>query len=136
MKSTQSLFIVFLIALFGVACSSEPDQKQTHIQGQITVDSEIDPYGDFSGIELLVAFQDREGELRDTLFYSVTDSLGNFSGTATIEERSIYPVVVSRGGNIVGVINMVLADSDSIEFNAELPDLPNTATVSSRENDA
>ena len=136
MKSTQSLFIVFLIALFGVACSSEPDQKQTHIQGQITVDSEIDPYGDFSGIELLVAFQDREGELRDTLFHSVTDSAGYFSGTATIDERSIYPVVVSRGGNIVGVINMVLADSDSIEFNAELPDLPNTATVSSRENDA
>ena len=136
MKSTQTLFTVFLTALFVVACSSEPDQKQTHIEGQITVDSEIDPYGDFSGIELLVAFQDREGELRDTLFHSVTDSLGNFSGTATIDERSIYPVVVSRGGNIVGVINMVLADSDSIEFNAELPDLPNTATVSSRENDA
>jgi hypothetical protein len=131
----------FLLSALGifllVGCSGkEKDSRpSTYIQGQITVDEELDRSGDYSGIELLVSFQDPTGELRDTVFYAVTDSLGFYSGTAIYDERDIFPVVISRNRNTFGVQNMVFADDDTITFNAQLPNVSATASITSREND-
>lgn len=132
------ILLSILAAMLILSCSRDEEETrfETHISGTITVDEEIDSSGDNSGIELLVSFQDTSGEVRDTVFYAVTDTSGFFSGTVTFTERDIYPVVVSRNRNMFGIINMVFADGDSITFNAQLPNVSGTSEISSRENDA
>lgn len=136
MKLYQTGFIVLIVTAFTFGCSSEPDQIQVPVKGQMTVDSSLDSSGDFSGIELLIAFQSAEGALQDTVFYATTDEEGYYSGVATIDERDIYPFIISRNGNTFGVVNAVLAEGDTLEFNAELPNVSGTFTLSSYENDA
>ncbi len=118
------------------SCSSEPERIGTVIEGQITVDPELDSSMDYSGIELLIAFRGVDGSPQDTLFHSVTDSTGSHHGTAYIEEKGIYPVLVSRNNNRVGMINLVIAQGDTIRLNAQLPDLNQTIAIQSVEHDA
>lgn len=131
----------FLVAavVFGfliVSCSSEPERIGTVIEGQITVDPEIDSSLNYSGIELLIAFRGVDGSPQDTPFHSVTDSTGSHYGTAYIEEKGIYPVLVSRNNNRIGLINLVIAQGDTIRLNAELPNLNETIAIQSVEHDA
>lgn len=136
MKLYQTGFIVLIITAFTFGCSSEPDQIQVPVSGQMTVDSSLDSTGDYSGIEILIAYQTAEGALRDTVFYATTNKDGYYSGIATIDERDIYPFLISRNGNNFGVVNAVLAEGDTLELNAELPNVSGTFTLSSYENDA
>ncbi|CAN5279808.1 hypothetical protein BH23BAC3_BH23BAC3_06090 [soil metagenome] len=122
----------FLIA----SCSTEPEITGPVIEGQITVDPDLDSSMDYSGIELLIAYSGVDGVSRDTLFHSVTDSTGWFSGIASIEERGIYPVLVSRNNNHFGLINLVLANDDTVRLNAQLPDINETIAIQSFEHDA
>jgi glutathione peroxidase-family protein len=132
----KSALLFTLTALILFSCSRpDSDTETTYISGRITVDPELDQSQNFSDIELLVSFQQQDGESRDTLFYAVTDADGYFSGTATFDERDIYPVIVSRNRNTFGIVNMVFAGGDSITFNAQIPNVNQTAEVSSREND-
>jgi hypothetical protein len=135
--SLRTFFIIALGISLIAACSRESKDERltTHIHGQVTVDQDLDDSGDHSGIELLVAFHNPDGEARDTIFHAVTDSDGYFSGTARFTERDIYPVVISRNRNTFGVQNMIFADGDTITFNAEIPNVAGTATISSKEND-
>lgn len=135
--SIRTFFIVALGISLIAACSRESkDERFTaHIHGQITVNPDLDDSGDYSGIELLVSFQNPEGEFRDTIFHAVTDPEGYFTGTARFTDREIYPVVISRNRNTFGVQNMIFADGDTISFNAEIPNIAGTASISSREND-
>jgi hypothetical protein len=135
--SVRTFLIIVLGILVAAACSRKPaDDRQTaFIQGQITVDSDLDDSGNFSGIELLVSFQGIDGESRDTIFHAVTDADGYFSGTARFTDRDIYPVVISRNRNTFGIQNMIFAGGDSITFNAEIPNVAESASISSREND-
>ncbi|MEX0661706.1 MAG: hypothetical protein WD381_07520 [Balneolaceae bacterium] len=136
MKLYQTGFVVLIVTVFTFGCSSEPDQMQVPVSGQMTVDSSLDSSQDYSGIELLIAFQTAEGALQDTVFYATTDEEGNYSGVATIDERDIFPIIISRNGNTFGVVNAVLAEGDTLELSAELPDVSSTYTLSSYENDA
>ncbi len=136
MKLYQTSFIVLIVTAFSFGCSSEPNKIQVPISGQMKVDSSLDSSGDYSGIELLIAFQTAEGALQDTVFYARTDEDGFYSGVATIDERDIYPVIISRNSNTFGVINMIIAEGDTVELNAELPNVSGTFTLSSYENDA
>ncbi|MEX0646575.1 MAG: TlpA disulfide reductase family protein [Balneolaceae bacterium] len=123
-------------ALFFFGCSSDSEQElSNYINGRITVNEELETGGNYSGIELLVAYQDTAGERRDTIFHAVTDRDGYFSGTAVFNSTDLYPVVVSRNRNAFGIISMVFADGDTINFTGQLPDLNQTAEISSREND-
>lgn len=127
--SLVSAFVVF-------GCSSNSDQEfSSHISGRITVDEEIETGGNYSGIELLVAYRDTAEERPDTLFHAVTDADGYFSGTALFGATDIYPVVVSRNRNAFGVLNTVFADGDSIRITGQIPNLAETAEISSKEND-
>lgn len=116
-------------------CSSEPETAGTIMEGTINVDPELDSSGDYSGIELLST----EGEFEesiDTLFYALTDTSGHYRAEVDVQENSLYPVVLSRNGNRIGIINLVFARGDTIRFDAELPAVNETAVIQSRENDA
>lgn len=128
--------LILFASLLIFGCSNpDTDQKEAHISGRITVDENLDRSGDYSGIELIVSFQRSDDQPRDTLFYASTDEDGYFSGTATFERKDVYPVVVSRNRNTFGILNIVFADGDSVTVNAQLPDVNDSAEISSDEND-
>ncbi len=115
-------------------CGFDSSDRDPIINGQITVDAELDPSGDYSGIELMVAETSLEG-LRDTLFHAVTDSTGEYYGVASIDERGLYPLFISRNNQPLGIFNVVLAHGDTVTFNGQLPNINETATIESHEND-
>lgn len=125
-------FVLLIIIL--ASCSSDDDlsSNNPYIEGRITVNDSLDSTGDYSDIHVLSSV--RSGaESVDTLFYAITDSTGSFSGYADIDENGIYPVLLSRNGNNFGLMNVVLAESDSITITAELPDIRSTAEITSKE---
>lgn len=131
---TGLLGLLVITSMYG--CSSDNDQKlSAYISGRITVDEELDRSGNYSGIELLISGRDNFGGNRDTLFHAITDADGGFSGSAEFEVEGIYPVLVSRNRNIFGIIELVLADGDSIDFTGTLPDLNETVEIYSEENE-
>lgn len=133
----KAAYLTIFAAFLTFSCSrSDSDMMETHISGNITVDENLDQSNDNSEIQLLVSFQQSDGEARDTLFYAETDEDGNFSGTAKFENRDLYPVIVSRNQNTFGILNVVFADGDSVSINAQLPNVNQTAEISSEENDA
>lgn len=132
----KAAFILFIAAIVMFGCSKKDSKlNEAYISGKITVDENLDSSGDNSGIQLMVSFQTSEDEARDTLFHAVTDVEGNFSGTAQFENRDLYPIIVSRNQNTFGILNVVFADGDSISIQAELPNVDQTAEISSKEND-
>lgn len=128
-------FLLFLLAVTVFSCSREEQSEEysTIIEGQITVDQELDPTGDYSDIQLLSTVRTSDEE-SDTLFYAVTDSTGEFSGTAQFPARDIYPVLISRNNNTFGIINLVFAENDTVHIEAQLPNIDETVEISSKEN--
>lgn len=123
-----------LLLLFTVSCSSDDpmERNRTFIEGRVTVVDSLDNTGDYSDIQILSSV--RSGaETVDTLFFAVTDSTGSFSGFAEIDENGIYPVLFSRNNNNFGLLNVVLAEGDSLYISAELPNVRNSAVVESDE---
>lgn len=133
-KSLLSISLLMILSWSLTGCSSDQNNRGPVIEGQITVDSNIDPSGDYSGIEILVSFPMAEGQ-QDTLYHAVTDSTGQYSGSAQIENRGLYPVIVSRNAQTLGLVNIVLAEGDTVTFNAQLPNINETGTIQSKEND-
>lgn len=134
-KGLRSFLLLAICVLLFTYCSSETVPEDPVIEGKITVDPTLDASGDYSGIELLIAFQQPDGERGDTLFYSVTDTSGFYSGTADIDDRGIYPVIISRNDNRIGIVRLVLAHGDTVQLNSELPDIEETTEIQSAEND-
>ena len=131
---TARLFLVAALIVFAAACSrnNADEQPRTWIAGKITVDSTLEESGNFSDIELLSVIRTPD-EDRDTLFYAVTDSSGSFSGEAIFPARSIYPLLISRNQNTFGILNVVLANGDTMQISAELPNINQTAEIVSEE---
>lgn len=131
-------FIIYLpiLCIIFFSCSRETaDQKKTAvIIGNISVDSSLDPSGDFSGIRLLTTARNEFGTT-DTLFTAVTDSTGDFDGIATFSESDFYPMLVSRNSNVLGIINMIFADGDTIQITGQIPNISETVTIESKENE-
>ncbi len=133
-------FILFLAtATLVLSCAREVDEdveteRTAHVSGKITVDDTLDSSGDYSGIHLLSTIRVDENRI-DTLFHAVTDSTGNFSGRAFIDQDDIYTIVVSRNQNTFGIINLIFAEDDTVSITGRLPDLNTSLEVSSREND-
>jgi len=108
--------------------------QNAFITGNITLDSNLDPSSDNSGIRLLTTVRNEFGST-DTLFTAVTDSLGNFEGVAQFSESEIYPMLVSRNSNVIGIVNMIFADQDTIRITGQIPNISQSITIDSRENE-
>lgn len=118
------------------ACSNTSQQPKAIVKGKITVDSTVDSSGDFSDIAVTITHKDSAGAQSDTLFHALTDSLGNFQGTAHFNDRGVYPMHITRYGNRIANSALVLADQDTITITGELPDFNKNHTIKSHENTA
>jgi hypothetical protein len=130
--------LIYLSALLLILLSCSRDSSESYqtaiIKGNITIDQNLDPSGDFSGIRLLTTSRNELG-VTDTLFIATTDSSGFFEGTATFQESDIYPMLVSRNANVLGIINMIFADGDTVRISGQIPNISETVTIESRENE-
>jgi glutathione peroxidase-family protein len=134
-KEIVTICLIGLLAVVGfTGCSSEQSDPLPVIKGEITVSADVDTTGDYSGIGLFIGRPSASGE-RDTLFYSVTDSTGQHFGTPEIENSGLYPVFISRNNNLLGIFNVVLAAGDTVTISGQLPNISETATIESRENE-
>ncbi len=109
-------------------------QVQSYLEGRLTVDPEVDETEDYRGFEVLV-MQDAEG-VPDTLGFAVTDSQGSFSMSIEAPGRGMYPLIVSRRGEILLSHDLIVADGDSAEMNAQLPAPAMAVRIRSHENSA
>lgn len=120
-----------------VSCSSYQQNKPSaRVQGRITVADSIDTSRDYSGIEVAIIQKDSAQADADTLFYQVTDSTGNFSGTAVFPEKRFYTLRIDRNQRQLGQTSLILADGDTVQIEAQLPGLQQTLTVNSNEHEA
>ncbi len=134
MKAQKIVLLLLAITVFSCSGETETEENSTIIKGQITVDPELDDTNDYSGIEILASIRSSI-EDSDTLFYAVTDSTGNFSGTATFPEKNLYPIMISRNNNTFGIANVVFAEGDTINIQGQLPDINQTIEIQSHENE-
>ena len=130
---------VLLAALFlaaGLGCRSEPEGVQSHLEGRITVSSQIDSTRDYSGFRVLVV--QAQGRALDTLGQAVTGPDGRYAMTVTAPERGLYPLTIwgRQGRQRLASTDYVVADGDSASLSVELPLQRGRLRVRSPENAA
>lgn len=130
MKINWALTVI-LVGIISWGCSTGTNQNQAHISGEFTG---IDAEQDSARIALTIISQDTAGT--DTLFYTMIDTSGTFSGTTTFAERRQYSMLISQSEQNLGQMGIILADGDSVRIEGEFPNLEESLTVSSREHDA
>jgi glutathione peroxidase-family protein len=130
------LLAILIVALLSWGCTSSPEVKRAHISGNLTVADSIDTSRDFSNIGLTVITRDSANADADTLFHTLTDTTGQFAGTAEFEEKRRYPMIISRNQQNLARVGVILADGDSVRISGQLPNLGQTISFSSREHDA
>ncbi len=133
----RRLSLILLLAIISVsaACTAQNDKK-VFLTGRITVADSLSNTPDYSGIRLSVFPPDTTETFKDTLFTTLTNYRGDFSGTFTFERNGRYPVLISRGSYDLGLIEVLFSDSDTVRITGELPDVASTFEVDSRENRA
>ncbi len=99
--------------------SVEETTVHSYLEGRLTVSAEVDSVPDYRDFEVLVALSN-EGE-PDTLGFAVTDSTGGFHLGVTAPDRGLYPLFVSRRGQILGVGELAVAEGDSATLKATFP---------------
>lgn len=111
----------FFIGLVAIGCRPASDGIQSHLEGQIKVQSAIDDSEDYSGFRLLVA--QAQGRDIDTLGSAVTDRSGHFEMMVTAPERGVYPLMLwgRQGRERLATTDYVVASGDSATLNVELP---------------
>ncbi len=129
-------YFLATLLLLGISCSQEPEILETQFKATVTVADSIDATGNYSGFEFLIFNRTDVNEPIDTLFIGSTDSTGNIEGVITFERTGAYPVQLSRNGRSLASLRFLLADEDTITFNAEFPGLNETLEIDSRENRA
>lgn len=134
--NSNLLWAGFCACLLILGCSSQEQPKKAYISGSFTVADSIDASKDYSGIGLTVIKRDSDGAEADTLFHALTDSTGDFSGTAVFKERDQYPLLITRNQRMLGRTRLILAEDDSVHITGQLPNLSRTLSIVSREHNA
>jgi len=135
MKKITLLAALSVLLLTG-ACSNKPENNKAVVQGTITVADSVDSSGDFSGIGVTIVKRDSTNAPIDTLFRARTDESGLFEGEATFPGKNYYPLIISRNDNDLASFNVILADNDTLNMSAQLPDVRQTLSLDSREHEA
>ena len=136
-RPTLLLFSIAAVAvLWLVGCRRDDTSTvESHFSGRLTVSSEIDSTGDFSGFEVAVLSSDTEDDL-DTLGYTVTGADGSFQMALRARERGIYPLEIRRNDRLLVRDQFALGDDDSASISVEFPMKRSMLIVRSRENGA
>jgi peroxiredoxin len=119
-KSVYVLGTAAALALSLIGCGAKSAaQIVTHVSGNLSVRTEVDSLADNSGFEVLLA-SNIDGNL-DTLGVTLTDSDGNFSLDVHVDDRGVYPLLISRAGQTLTIEEIVLAAGDSSRVRASFP---------------
>ncbi len=126
----------WLLVMILVGCQgAEPPAITSYLEGNLTVSSDVDSSGDFSGFEVAI-LSTAEGDDVDTLGYGVTDRSGFFSMNIRASEKGIYPIEIRRNDRVLARSQYVLANGDSATMNVKFPMTRNFLMVRSEENGA
>lgn len=133
-KNRLPVFI--LIALIGWGCSSDDRKKQAIVSGHFSIANSAGQAGNLLPVEVTIIREDSVETAPDTLFHTVTDSSGVFSGEVSFPEKKQYSAFISRDGQNIVRFAIMLAEDDSVEISGRFPDIEQTLTISSEEHDA
>lgn len=131
---------VLSIAVLSAACGQNAgaeqiqDDVKSHLHGQITLSTEVDSVGDFSGFEILVA-QVAENSI-DTLAFTTTDSEGMFAMDINAPRSNIYRLVIGRNGSILRDEDIAISNGDSASLKVQFPFGRRPLMIRSKENAA
>lgn len=132
----KNLVYLALVSFLITNCSSDPKWETALIEGTITVADSVDSSKDYSGIQMMITYQESIENAPDTLFNDTSDESGVIKGKVKFPKKGIYPVFISRYGNQVAATQFILADKDTLIFSGELPGLDQTFEIDSREHRA
>ncbi|WP_020401753.1 peroxiredoxin family protein [Gracilimonas tropica] len=135
MKYTSIILITFF-ALFVSACSNGPKPLETVVKGNITLSDSLQQDGDFSGTKLTIVSRDSANSVLDTLFQEVTDESGFFSGTVHFPEKKYYQMILNRDSVNLGNFGVILAEGDTLNISAQIPDIQQTLQLDSGEHNS
>lgn len=127
--------ILLAITVFA-GCSKNDSVKQARVKGTITIADTLGGDRDYSGTGITIVSRDSSNSISDTLFNSSTNTDGRFSGVAEFPERRQYTMVISRNGRDLGQTGVILAEDDTLDITAELPNIGQTLELNSREHEA
>lgn len=130
------LSLVLIVVIIGWGCSDEPEVKKTHVAGNFTIDDTLKKSQNYSGIGITIFKKDSANADADTLFHSVTDTSGSFSGTAEFPEKRRYSLLISYDDQNLGKGGIILAEDDSVFITGQLPNIGETMKIDSREHQA
>ncbi len=139
---THRLLFVLTFSLLLAACggsdSTDTPAEPTvssYLEGNLTINPAVDAVADYRGFELLVLYREGEADA-DTLGMAQTDSTGAFAMTITAPDRGVYPLIISRRGQVLRRDELVVADGDSGRVNAVFPLGNRLLRIRSQENAA
>lgn len=132
----RGLLVILFAIVTLVGCSESEKKRQAMVKGTITIADSIGGNQDYSGTGITIVNRDSANTNSDTLFKSSTNTQGEFSGMAEFPERRQYTMVVSRNGQDLGQTGIILAEDDTLNITAELPDIGQTLNLNSREHNA
>ncbi|MEX2573715.1 MAG: hypothetical protein WD317_05435 [Balneolaceae bacterium] len=128
------LAVTILISACGKTDQAEP-LRTAYLKGQITVDPELDTLRNYSGFQLRIVEPDSLGQLSDTLFHAVTDSAGIYEGEARFPRSGVHSLALSRHGEDLALVDVILVEKDTIKISGEFPDFENSMVIESEENE-
>ncbi len=134
-----------LILTFGLllaACRNDApeappadDTVRSYLEGRLTINPAVDSVADYRGFEVLVLYRE-EAQDADTLGYAVTDSTGAFAMDVTAPDRGVYPLIISRRGQVMRQGEIVVAEGDSGRMQLVFPLGSRPFNIRSQENGA
>lgn len=121
-KRFSLLFAMLAAAALFAACGGDADEGgvRAHFSGTVTVRPEVDSMATSEGFELFVLAQNAEGDV-DTLGQAVTAADGSFATNLRAEEKGLYPLLISRNGQVLVRTEMVVAEGDTTTLRLLLP---------------
>lgn len=130
----SGVIVLMLFAFWG--CTAEDETPTVFVKASFSVSDSIDATGDYSGIGLTIVQRDSLNADSDTLFHQLTDTTGYLSGAVQFPEKRQYAAIISRNNRNLGRIALILAEDDTLNISAELPDIQGSLEIASREHDA
>src|SRR5690606_16700848 len=115
-KITQNMIpfgVLSVVFLLASCTSAETQQRTVIISGEITINNQGDELRDFSGVNLSIV-NTRADTAQHTILNANTDVDGRFSVVASLQDRGVYPLVVSRNNRVLHLANIVLAPGDTV----------------------
>lgn len=86
MKIRNIFYLVFLTYALA-SCSNDPEFETAYLNGTITVADSVDDSKDYSGIQLIITYQESATSKVDTIFDKATNANGIVKGKVEFPQK-------------------------------------------------